>query len=97
MRVADVPNQASCARTVERHALNSQDRAMTEFWYDPLVTSRLLANSDAQVSRMCRGRSSMTVWTLQSSQSGNGKSGVKSKPIGHVSKHGPRSIACVQV
>ena len=34
---------------------------------------------------------------LESSQPGTRTSGVKSKPIGHVSKHGPRSIACVQV
>ena len=31
------------------------------------------------------------------SQPGVGLSGVKSSTIGHVSKHGPRSIACVRV
>lgn len=66
MRVADVPNRTMFVRTVERHALNSQDRAMTEFWYDPLATSRLLADFRCSGLPHVPREIALAVWTRKS-------------------------------
>lgn len=69
-----------------------------EFWYDPRATSCFLVCPGVRLSSLRRlvipGGLSHIPRELRR---GPRQSGEQSSPIGHVSKHGPRSIACVQV
>lgn len=73
-------------------------RQICEFWYDPRATSCLRVCGSVWVPFIREGPTPgglnhNSSWT----PSDTTQRGVQSSPIGHVSKHGPRSIACVQV
>lgn len=92
-------------------ALLGVGRATTEFWYDPPATSCFLTRTarhgfTSRVSVCTKGRLPCPLKAVcapcmslisKASVALLYLCGVKSKAIGHVSKHGPRSIACVQV